>query len=51
MGNPVNNIVDPDQTPHNVASDMSLHYLPMTILRFPGKNGLIMHPVKHSDLI
>ena len=27
------NIVDPDQTPHYVASDLDLHSLPMTILR------------------
>ena len=25
--------VDPDQTPHYVASDLGLHCLPMTILR------------------
>ena len=24
---------DPDQTPHNVASDLGLHCLPMTLLR------------------
>ena len=27
------NNVDPDQTPHSVASDLCLHCLPMTILR------------------
>ena len=27
------NTVDPDQTPHNVASDLGLHCLPMTLLR------------------
>ena len=26
------NNVDPDQMPHNVASEMGLHYLPMTLL-------------------
>ena len=25
--------VDPDQTPHDVASDLGLHCLPMTLLR------------------
>ena len=25
--------VDPDQTPHNVASDLDLHCLPMTLLQ------------------
>ena len=35
------NAVDPDQMPHHVASDLGLHYLPMTLLRVPGKNGLI----------
>ena len=27
------NNVDPDQMPHNVASDLGLHCLPMTLLR------------------
>ena len=31
------NNVDPYQTPHDVASDLGLHCLPMA----PGKNGLI----------
>ena len=31
----VNN-VDPDQTPHHAASDLGLHYLPMTLLRVIG---------------
>ena len=35
------NILDPDQTPHHVASDLGLHCLHMTLLRIPGKNGLI----------
>ena len=35
------NRVDPDQMPHHVASDLGLHCLPMTLYRFPGKNGLI----------
>ena len=34
------NTVYPDQAPHNVASDLSLHCLPMTFYGFPGKNGL-----------
>ena len=34
------NNVDPGQTPHHVASDLSLHCLPMTLDRFPGKDGL-----------
>ena len=32
--------IDPDQTSHYVASDLGLHCLPMTLLGFPGKNGL-----------
>ena len=27
------NNVDPDQTPHNVASNLGLHCLPMTLLQ------------------
>ena len=27
------NNVDPDQTPHDVASDLGLHCMPLTILR------------------
>ena len=34
------NSVDPNQTPHYVASDLGLHCLGMTIYGFPGKNGL-----------
>ena len=34
------NNVDPDQTLHYVASDLSLHCLPMTLSRFLGRNGL-----------
>ena len=34
------NNVDPDQTPHDVASDLGLHYSPMTLYGFQGKNGL-----------
>ena len=26
--------------PHYVGSDLGLHYLPMTLYGFPGKNGL-----------
>ena len=32
--------LDPDQTPHYVASDLDMHCLPMTLLQVPGKNGL-----------
>ena len=32
MENPVSKQVDPDQMPHYVASDLGLHYLPMTLL-------------------
>ena len=38
---PLANNVDPDQTPHDMASDLGLHCLPMTLLRFQGKNGLM----------
>ena len=34
------NSVDPDQMPHYVASDLGMHCLPITLLLFPGKNGL-----------
>ena len=34
------NDVDPDQTPHYVASDLGLHCLPMTLYRVPGKKWL-----------
>ena len=34
------NTVDPDQTPHNVASDLGLHCLPVTLSGLPGKNRL-----------
>ena len=34
------NNVDPDQAPHNVAPDLGLHCLPVTLLRVSGKNGL-----------
>ena len=34
------NSVDPDQMPHNVASDLGLHCWLMTLLRVPGKNRL-----------
>ena len=36
------NTVDPDQTPHYVASDLGLHCLPITLYGFPGKNGLMV---------
>ena len=31
------NVVDPDQTPHHLATDFGLHCLPMTLLRVSGK--------------
>ena len=34
------NSVDPDQTPSSVASDLGLHYLPMSLLWYAGFNGL-----------
>ena len=34
------NIVGPDQTPHDVASDLSLHCLLITFLQVSTKNGL-----------
>ena len=37
------NKVDPDQMPHYVASDPGLHCLPVNLLRFPGKNGLMQY--------
>ena len=33
MENSLANTVDPDQTPHYVASNLGLHCLPMTLLR------------------
>ena len=36
------NTVDPDQTPHDVASDLGLHCLPITFYGFLGKNGLMV---------
>ena len=41
MDNLLTNIVDPGQTPHDVASDLGLHCLPMALYGFPGKNELI----------
>ena len=34
---PLANNIDSDQTPHHVASDQSLHYLPIILYGFPGK--------------
>ena len=34
------NNVAPDQTPRHVASNLSLHCLPITFYRFSGKNAL-----------
>ena len=36
---PLANTVDPDQTPHNVASDLGLHCLPMTLFTGFQLNG------------
>ena len=38
----LSNDEDPDQPPHHVASDLGLYSLPVTILRFSGKNGLTL---------
>ena len=43
------NTVDPDQTPHYVASDLGLHCLPMTFYGFPGENGLIGYKTGFSN--
>ena len=40
------NIEDSDQTPHNVASDLGLHCLSVTLVGFPGMNGLKYAPVQ-----
>ena len=32
---------DPDQTPHNAASDLGQHCLPITLMGDPGSNALI----------
>ena len=38
------NNVDPDQMPHDVASDLGLHCLPYDTLKdFQGMNGLSSH--------
>ena len=29
----ISTTVDPDQMPHNLANDLGLHYLPVTLLR------------------
>ena len=46
------NTVDPDQTPHYVASDLGLHCLPTALLQFPGRNGLkvVKSPSKQSTV-
>ena len=36
----LSNTVGPDQMPHNVASDLGLHFLPMTLLWVSGKSWL-----------
>ena len=38
--NPVNKQCIYDQMPHYLASDLGVHYLPMTLLRISGKDGL-----------
>ena len=42
MEKPVSKQCSPDQTPHDVVSDLGLHCLHMTLLGFPGKNGLTL---------
>ena len=37
------NNVDPDQMPHNVASDLGLQCLPMAFYEFPSKEWLMHH--------
>ena len=37
MENPLTNNEDPDQKPHDIASDLGLHFLPMTLCGFPTK--------------
>ena len=34
------NNVDPDQTPHRLASDLGQHSLPINFYGYQGKNGL-----------
>ena len=34
------NGADPDQTPRSAASDLGLHWLPITFKRYPEYNGL-----------
>ena len=38
---------DPGQTPHYMASDVGLHCLPMNLLGFPIKNGLMLWVERH----
>ena len=40
MANVFANSGDPDQTPHSAASDLGLHYLPITLFVVSGLNGL-----------
>ena len=43
MENPVSKQCrDSVQMPHNVASDLGLRCLPVSLYRFPGKNGLLV---------
>ena len=41
------NHVEPDQ---NMASDLGLHYLPMTLILVPGNNGLRVYPTLNELL-
>ena len=47
------NIVDPDQPPHSVGSDLGLHYLPMTFLqvRMAVPDGIVWQHVYKSKVI
>ena len=44
------NIVDPDQTPHFVASDLGLHSLSMSLL-WNAKHKLVNNSVTYSNLM
>ena len=39
------NSVDPDQTPHSAASDLGLHYLPMSLFRDARHKWVLQAPV------
>ena len=45
------NNVDTDLTPHDVASNLGLHSLPMILYGFPGKNSFISTSRPYSSKI